>query len=154
MLLTERPPVSVPERGHGGTELDGHGANHHVHERVPLVPGPSNHGRGNQGAKHATEAVGPVEEAEDLVRIEQVPDPGIPCRILEAVAEAGKDEGDDNDGIRGVVAHDDVGDKAACGRYDGDAALPEGGVYAVDDECGGKVADGWGDEDDGDDDVG
>jgi hypothetical protein len=69
----------------------------------------------NERRKHSAHTVESVQEAEYLVGIGHVADPGIPGCVCEPVAEPGDREDDDEDGVRRVHGNDDVGDEVADG---------------------------------------
>lgn len=72
-----------------------------------------------------------MQQAQHLVRIRHVADPGIPPRIRKPVAEPGEDETHHENGVRRVEAVDDVRDDVARWGDDGHAAPAEAQVDVV-----------------------
>lgn len=88
-----------------------------------------------------------MQEPQNLVRICHISDPGIPSSVCESIPETGQGEDNNKDGVWWVYSDDNVGDKMAQGRDDGDPLLPVLEVDSVVKEGGGCVTDQRGEED-------
>lgn len=87
-----------------------------------------------------------MEEAKQFVRVLQVADPGIPCAVLETVAEAGKEQSNRKDRKGRVKGDYDVANQTEQGCKNGDAALAVMVMNEVAGEGSSKVGDKRGQE--------
>lgn len=94
-----------------------------------------------------------MHDAQHLARLGQISDPGVPRSVTDPVSEAGKNESDDEDGIRGMQADDDVGKGVTGSADDADATLAYGEVEIVVENGGGDITDKRGEEYEGYDSV-
>lgn len=88
-----------------------------------------------------------MQQPQDLVRVYHRPDPRVPRRVLEPVAEAHEEVHYDEGWVGGMHADDDVADELRKGGEEGDAALAVLHVDWVVYKGGGSVADEGGEED-------
>lgn len=72
-----------------------------------------------------------MQQAQHLVRVRHVADPGIPPRVGEPGAEPREDEAHHEEWVRRVQAVDDVREDVARGGDDGHAAPAEAQVDVV-----------------------
>lgn len=121
-------PPSVHLHFHPGTEEE---TNHDIIEIPPSHPRLRNQRRSNQRRKYRPGTVEPMQQAQHLVCVCHITDPGIPPRVGEPIAEPGEDEAHHENGVRRVQAVDDVGEDMARGGDDGHAAPAEAQVDVV-----------------------
>ena len=106
----KRGAIRLPECSCTRTKLDKRHADHNVVERVPRQMALGDHGCSNEGRQHGAEAVESMQEAQNLVGVRHVANPGIPGGVRETVAKACDGEDDDQHGIRRMHRDYDVRD--------------------------------------------
>lgn len=106
--------IGVPEGGYCETGLEDRQGDHDVVVDKPVQRGVTSchHRGGNQGSDCSTGPVRAMEDAEQLVCVLQVADPGVPGAVLEAVAKAREEQNHREDGVWRMEGHYEIADQA------------------------------------------
>lgn len=94
-----------------------------------------------------------MQESQQLARLVQVTKPSVPCRVIDAVAEARKHKGKHKRHKGRVRRNHDVRQNVARATQDGDTALAKLEMQIVVEQRRADVANEWGKEDERDDGV-
>ena len=105
--------IRLPECSSARTKLDERQADHNVVERVPREVALGDHGGSNEGRQHSAEAVEGMQEAQNLIGVRHVANPGVPGGVRETVAEACDGEDDDEHRVGRVHRNHDIWDQVA-----------------------------------------
>lgn len=147
-------PCLGPEGPCASQDLKCRQAGHDVEESPPPQTALGDHGGRDEWTDGCTQSVEAVQEPQQLVRLCQGTNPGIPGRVEQAIAQACEYEDSNDGGVGRVRSNDGIADEFAGRCNDGNTAASNEHVQAVAAQGGYRIAGEGRKEDQGGDDVG
>ena len=123
------------------------GTHKDVVKRIPFDVSSRDHGSRDQRADGAASSVNRMHESQQLAGLGQIPDPSVPRRITDSIAEPGESVGDHEDWVRRVLRDDQIRQGVAEAAEESEPALSDSFVQHVVQCRGEYVAYEWRKED-------
>ncbi len=143
-----------PEGPCSNQDLKRRKSGHYVKESPPSQMGLSDHGGRDERTDGGTQSIKSVQEPQQLVRLSQGTNPGIPGCVEQAISKACQCEDCSNGRVRGVCRNDGITDDFAGRCNDSNAAPTNEHVEAVAEKGSYRITGEGRKEDQGSDDIG